>query len=193
MSLWSKSKAEDFERLVAPLERQVYFTCLGIMGKKEDAEDCAQEAMLKAYRKLHTFKGEAKLTTWLYAIATRVCLDALRKRRELLSLEALQGDGFEPGTDAEEAYLKLEDSQRKALLRQAIAQLPGDFRTALVLVDLQGLSYQEAAQVLDVPEGTVKSRISRARKALQKILLKNRELFSDPPRPNDERRDDDDL
>ena len=85
------TNAQAFEAAVAPYERQVYFTCLRIMGNPQDAEDCAQEAMLKAYHAFAGFRGDSKASTWLYTIATRCCMDALRRRREVVSLDSLDG------------------------------------------------------------------------------------------------------
>lgn len=181
--------ADRFETLVAPLERKVYFTCLGMMGNPEDAMDAAQEALLKAFGGFSKFREEARFSTWLYQIAVNACLDALRKRKETLSLDWLREEGYDPADDAPDAFLQLEEKQRKQALKQAIARLPAEFRAAVVLVDLQGLSYQEAADALDVPIGTVRSRVSRARKGLQKILTDEGELFSAPSRPNGERRE----
>lgn len=189
MSLFGRTDPAVFEREIAPLERQVYFTCLSLMGNKEDAEDCAQEAMLKAYKSFHTFRGQSKLSTWLFTLVTRVCLDSLRKRKEVFSLDALLEEGYEPVSEDVEAYQLLEASERKALLNQALKEVPPDFRLVLVMVDLQNLSYQDAAQVLSLPEGTVKSRLYRGRKILRSLLLKNRELFTDEPRHNGERRE----
>lgn len=189
MSLDTGSRAARFERLVAPHERQVYFTCLSFMGNREDAEDCAQEALLKAYRKMDSFKGESLFSTWLYTLVSRVCLDALRKRREVLSLDVLREEGYEPADEDAEAFLQLEQKERKAAVRQALRQLPVDFRAALILVDLQGLPYQEAASALGVPEGTLKSRVNRGRKALYRLLIGSRELLGDESRLNGERRE----
>lgn len=189
MAAKHKTDAQRFEELVIPLEKKVYYTCLQLMRNREDAEDCAQEALLKAFRNFHTFRAEAQFSTWLYTIVTRVCMDALRRRREIYSLDLLREEGFEIPSDEAEMYLKLEEAERKAALTAGIQELPPDFRAALVLVDLQGLPYQEAAQALGVPEGTVKSRVSRARKALYNILLTKRELFPQNHRLNGERRE----
>jgi len=182
-------KALRFERLVAPLERQVYFTCLQLMGNPQDAEDCAQEGLLKAFRKLDSFRGRSSFSTWLYTLVTRTCLDALRARREQLSLDELAEAGYQVPDDKAEVYLRLEAQERKAALRRAIQRLPAEFRAVVVLVDLQGLPYLQSAQVLGIPEGTLKSRLSRARAQLYKILLEDGELFDEGKRPNDERRD----
>lgn len=182
--------AQAFEQLVAPFERQVYYLCLRMMGNREDAQDCAQEAMLKAFRAFPTFRGEAKISTWLYTIASRCCTDELRKRREPLSLEQLRDEGYEPESEEPSVYLRLEWSERKRLLEAALSELPWDQRQAVVLCDLQGLSYEEAAQALDCPLGTLKSRISRARASLKRQLSIHGELFLDQSRLNGERRDD---
>ena len=190
MSLFGKKKQADaFEALVAPCERQVYFTCLRMIGNRQDAEDCAQETMLRAFRAFSSFRNESKVSTWLYTIAARVCMDFFRKKKGDLSLDALQAEGWEQADDAPSAYLQLETKERRALLEQALTELPDGYRAAVVLCDLQGLSYEETAEALEVPIGTIRSRLSRARSMLQKILSKNAELFSDNLRPMDERRE----
>lgn len=188
-----ESGAQRFMRLVSLLEKKVYFTCLRMMGNREDAEDCAQEALLKAYGAFSTFRGEARFSTWLYTLVMRTCLDALRRRKDDVSLDALREEGYEPVGETAEAYLKLEQEERRAALIAALNTLPADFRAVMVLLDLQGLTCREAARVLDVPEGTVKSRASRARRALYRELSNNRELFADELRHNDERRSRNDL
>lgn len=187
------SNSGDYENLVMPHERQVYFLCLNMMGNREDAEDCAQEALLKAYRALGSFRGDAKVSTWLYTLATRVCLDALRRRKDALSLDMLREEGFDVPSQEAGAYLQLETAERKRLLKAAISLLPPDFRAAVVLCDLNSLPYQEAAQVLSIPEGTLKSRLNRARKSLFKTLSKEGELFLETARLNGERRESHEL
>jgi RNA polymerase sigma-70 factor (ECF subfamily) len=182
------SRADRFEQLAAPLEKQIYFSCLSMMGNREDAEDCAQDAMLRAYRALDSFRGDSSFLTWLYAIAVRACLDALRKRKETFSLDFMREEGWDIPDTAPDAYLQLEEKERRRILKAAIALLPPDFRGPQVLVDLQGLSYQEAAEALGLPLGTLKSRVHRARQALYKSLCESRELLDIVPRPIDERR-----
>ena len=182
-----------FEEAVAPYERQIYFTCLRIMGNTYDAEDCAQESLLRAFRAFLSFRGDAKLSTWLYTIAARVCMDALRAKRPEASLEELSEAGWEQEDEAPSPHSLLEEKERKAALGKALDELPDIFRTVMVLCDLQGLSYEEAAQSLSVPIGTVRSRLNRARGMLYKKLLAGGELISPENRPNDERRDKDEL
>ncbi|NLD52914.1 MAG: sigma-70 family RNA polymerase sigma factor [Clostridiales bacterium] len=184
-----ENRAACFEALAAGCERQVYFTCLRMMGNRQDAEDCAQEAMIKAFRAFDRFRGDSQFSTWLYSIASRCCLDALRRRKEPLSLESLREAGWEAPCEEPSPYLQLEEGERKRLLEQALKKLSHEQRLCVVLCDIQGLPYQEAAQVMDCPVGTVKSRLSRARQELQNILRREGELFVQDVRPMDEGRE----
>lgn len=184
-----ESKADRFIRLVSPHERQLYFQCFHMLGNQQDAEDCAQEAMLKAFRSFDRFRGDSKLSTWLYTIASRCCTDLLRKRKELLSLESLQEEGWDAPSQEPSPYLSLEASERKRLLKKAIHGLPALQRQVVVLCDLNGLSYEEAAVALDCPVGTVRSRLSRGRQELKRQLSGEMELSSHDARPNIERRE----
>ncbi|MHC1785676.1 MAG: sigma-70 family RNA polymerase sigma factor [Christensenellales bacterium] len=182
--------AQAFEQLAAPHERQIYFVCLRMMGDPQDAQDCAQETFLKAYRAWAGFRGEAAVSTWLYRIAMRCCTDQLRKRHDEVSFDQLREEGYEPPSDEPSPYLQLEALERKRLLEDALRKLPLEQRQVLVLCDLQGLPYEEAAAALDCPLGTLKSRINRARAALKKLLWKDAELFVPHQRLNAERRED---
>ena len=183
MSLKLFSRKQDtgqFERLAAENERQVYSVCFHMMGNREDAQDCAQEAMLRAFRAFDTFRQEASFSTWITRIAMNVCTDALRKRRDAVSLDAMREDkGFEIRDESPGAYARLEQKERMRLLREGMALLPEDMRRMIVLRDVQGRSYEEIAGILELSLGTVKSRISRAREKLALILRKSSELFSD--------------
>lgn len=184
----TQHNAEAFERLAAPYERQIYYICLRIMGNEFEAQDCAQDAMLRAFRAMNTFRGDAKISTWLYTIAHRACMDALRKRKADVSLESLSQEGWDPPDTAPTPYAHLEQNERKRLLGEALKRLSDEQRAAVVMVDLQGLSYEEAAQVMEVPLGTLKSRIVRARQALADLLSQYTELFAPNLRHNAERR-----
>ena len=188
MSL-SADQAKSFEEAVSPFERQVFFTCLGMMGNTQDAQDCAQETMLKAYNNYSKFRGEAKLSTWLYTIASRCCLDALNKKKEIVSLEALREKGWEKEDPAPSPYLQMEETERKHSLRRAIAELNSEQRQVIVLCDIQSLTYAQAAEIIDCPIGTVRSRLSRARIELKNILTAKTELFSSNESLIDERRE----
>ena len=174
-----KQKKSDFERLAAENERPVYSLCFHMMGSREDAQDCAQETMLRAFRAFDSFRGEASFSTWITRIAMNVCTDALRKRRDAVSLDALREEqGFDPPDAAPTAYARLEEKERLRLLREALSLLPSDMREMIVLRDMQGKSYDEIAEILNLPLGTVKSRINRAREKLSVILKNSSELFS---------------
>ena len=172
-------RTEEFENLASREEKRVYAACYHMMGNREDAMDCAQEAMLRAFRAFSSFRGDAQFSTWIIRIAMNVCTDALRKRRDAVSLDAMREDqGFDPKDHGPGVYAQLEEKERKRLLREALAQLPAEMRQMIVLRDVEGMSYEEVAKALDMPLGTVKSRISRAREKLSKILKHSSVLFS---------------
>ncbi len=180
--LFSKKQAADqFERLAGENERQVYAVCYHMMGNREDARDCAQETMLRAFRAFDSFRRDAAFSTWITRIAMNVCTDELRKRRPALSLDQLREDkGLDVADAAPTAYARLEEKERLRLLREALAELPEDMRQMIVFRDLRGMSYDDIAQALDMPLGTVKSRVSRAREKLSSLLKQSSELFSFP-------------
>lgn len=174
-----KSRAEQFEQLAAEHERRVYAACFHMMGNREDALDCAQETMLRAFRAFESFRRDAQFSTWITKIAMNVCVDALRKRKDALSLDALREEtGYDVADERKNVYAALEEKERKRLLRKALSQIPADMRQMIVLRDMQGMSYDEIAEALDMPLGTVKSRLNRAREKLCVILKKSSELFS---------------
>jgi RNA polymerase sigma-70 factor (ECF subfamily) len=176
-----------FEMLAAPHENAVYQLCLSMMGHTADAADCAQEAFLKAFRGLRHFQGGAQFSTWMHRIAHNVCVDALRKRKPELSVEALDEEGIFFVSAASGPYEALEKRERQALLSRAFNALPEVNRAALLL-HIQGLEYGDIACVTGVPEGTVKSRIHRARERLKAFLCADRELFSDSSVQDSDRR-----
>lgn len=167
-----------FEELIAPYLDATYRLCLRMMGSEQDAADMAQEALVRAWRSLSTYKGQSRFSTWLYRVTCNVCLDELRKRRweQNQSLQQMQQEGFDPADPNETPEGAAERRQTRRELAQAIAALSQEHRAALVLRDVQGLSYEEISEVLDVNLNTVKSRISRARAALREILSGQKEL-----------------
>ena len=180
LKLFSKKQtAEHFERLAGECENKVYALCYHMMGNREDALDCAQETMLRAFRAFDSFRRDAQFSTWISRIASNVCVDALRKRREVYSLDGMQEDtGFDVQDDSPGVYAQLEEKERKRLLREGLQALHPEMRQMIILRDVQGLSYDEVAEALQLPLGTVKSRISRAREKLSAILRESSELFS---------------
>ncbi|MBR3016674.1 MAG: sigma-70 family RNA polymerase sigma factor [Clostridia bacterium] len=174
-----KQEREQFERLAAENERQVYSVCYHMMGNREDAQDCAQEAMLRAFKAFGSFRRDASFTTWITRIAMNACTDALRKRRPSASLDAMREEtNFDVPDTAPTAYARLEQKERMRLLREGLDQLPEDMRQVIVLRDMRGMAYDEIAETLELPLGTVKSRVNRAREKLGGILQKSSELFS---------------
>ncbi len=168
-----------FEQLMQAQEGRMYAVAFRMCGNREDAQDCMQEAMIRIYRAMNTFKGQSSFSTWVYRITMNSCLDELRRRksRQATSLDAMLEVGFAPSDedDTPERY-SLQTEQKRAL-EQAIASLPEDMRAAVVLRDLQGLSYEEIADALSTNVGTIKSRISRGREKLRQILVRQPELF----------------
>ena len=184
-----------FGQLVEAYQDKVYNLALRMCGNADDAFDLSQEAFFRAWRGLSGFQFESAFSTWLFRLTSNVCLDWLRakKRRPTVSLTTLDDEGEEtqldvpdPGKSPEELLLAAED---RSALTKALNELPVEYRQILTLRAIDDLSYTEIAEVLHLREGTVKSRISRARLALRKKLLQNgTKLESEASIPS-ERRD----
>jgi len=163
---------EAFEQLMTPMEGLIWRVCWHYTGNREASEDCGQEAMVKIWRNLKGYRGDCTFESWVYRIAANCCLDYLRrkKRDRSESIEPLREQGFDPadpGAGTEDTVLAAEDQRR---LREAIGQLPEDQREALVLTQLEGISYEEAASMMGTTEGTMKSRVNRAKAKLKEWL-----------------------
>ncbi len=172
----AKGRTEAFEELVRLHEKKVYALTLRMCGNPEDARDAAQEAFLSAWRGLPSFRGEAGFSTWLYRLASNAAIDQLRRnrrQREEASLDAGEMDTPDQSPGPQEAA---EGSELQRAVADGLASLSEDHRRILLLREYQQLSYDEIAQTLDMDLGTVKSRISRARRALRKILLESGNL-----------------
>ena len=150
-------------------QHRVFGVALRMLGDAGEAQEVAQEAFIRAHRALGDFRGDAKLSTWLYAITSRLCLSRLASAERRLARRGeetlLRLSDASPRPDA-----VLERSELEAALQRAIAELPEDRRIVVVLRDLEGLSYEEIAQVLDLELGTVRSRLHRARTDLKDKL-----------------------
>ena len=172
-----KGDGNAFEALVTAYEKNVYNLALRMTGNAQDAEDMSQEAFLKAYNSLDSFRGESKFSVWLYRIVSNLCLDFLRrqKRRPASSLSVEDDEGEETQLDIPDVSQSPEELLERRLTREAVrqglAQLPTEQRQILLLREIQGLSYEEIGQALSLEPGTVKSRIFRARKRLCAFLL----------------------
>jgi RNA polymerase sigma-70 factor (ECF subfamily) len=161
--------ASAFEAMVTAYQHRVFGVALRMLGSRAEAEDIAQETFLRAHRALGEFRGEARLGTWLYAIASRLCLNRLAsgERRYVRGDEDAMLRFPAQGPDAAAA---LERTELAAALHDAIAALPEDRRLVVILRDLEGLAYEEIAEVLGVELNTVRSRLHRARLDLKAKL-----------------------
>jgi RNA polymerase sigma-70 factor (ECF subfamily) len=164
-------RAEAFEELVRRHEGRVYAVCMRMLGREEDARDAAQDAFLQVLRKLSQFRGDAAFGTWLHRIAVNACYDQLRKKARQpvlhLAVDDDRGPEPEPGPPIPD---HAEDVVGGIDVQRALLEVPVDFRAVLVLHDVQDLGYEEIAAILDVPVGTVKSRLHRGRIALGKAM-----------------------
>lgn len=170
--------AEAFSILVDRYASRLFSTCFSFMGNKQDAEDCVQEALIKAYRSLTSYSFKAAFYTWLYRIAVNTCLDYHRKhsRWTVYSIDETidTGENKIQAQYADDQPLPDEEVEKRELqilIREAIADLPAKMRQIVVLRDLEGMPYKELAELLDISEGTVKSRLSRARQQLMKKII----------------------
>lgn len=152
-----------FSELVRRHQSQVYRVCYRILGQREDARDAAQEAFIRAYNRLDTFQGRSAFSTWLTRLAVNVSLNQ-RGKRSALPLEESPAEAS-PGPEAE--AMRSDDAAR---LHAALQKLQENHRAALVLHDLEGLSWEEAAAALAVPEGTARSWAHRGRNRLKDLL-----------------------
>lgn len=175
---------DAFNMLMEKYQTIVFNTAYGMLSNYEDASDAAQEVFIKVYRSIASFKGQSSFTTWLYRICANVCSDILRKRQRrgtTISLDAEREDDASPISElrSEEATPEeqLEMNEAQKAVWNAIKELKKEYREIIVYSDIQQLSYDEIAKIIKCPTGTVKSRLNRARNALKKKLLKNRELF----------------
>ena len=156
-----------FGELVARHERRIYGLCLRILGSREDAEDATQEAFLAALRKAASFRRAAAFSTWLYRIAVNAATDQARRRGRSRATTLDPEDAglaADPGVDLGEAVATA------VAVQTALTKVPEEFRVAVVLCDLYRVPYADAAQILEVPVGTVKSRVFRGRAALATCL-----------------------
>jgi len=164
-----RGDANAFSVLVRRHERRVYNLCYRMLGREEDAHDAAQDAFLTALRKLSSFRGEARFTTWMHRVTVNACYDVLRrKRREPMLEPARDEDEPEPPGPASPDHA---DSAVAAVdVQRALVEVPQEFRAVLVLHDVQDMAYEDIAEVLGIPVGTVKSRLHRGRVALAHAL-----------------------
>ena len=181
---------EAFEQLITPLEQLIWRICWHYTGNRESTEDCGQETMIRIWRSLDSYRGDCALESWVYRIAANCCMDYLRKKKrdKSVSMEPMRDQGFDPAdpSPGTEEQVVAADEQKR--LREAITMLPEDQREALIMTQLEKVPYEEAAKLLEVSEGTIKSRVNRAKARLKEILSGERELSPPGNVKIDERR-----
>lgn len=172
---------DAFALLVARHRDRMWNVAIRTMRHREDAADCLQEAYLSAFRRAHTFRGGSKVTTWLHRIVVNACLDRIRRnkvrRAEPLPEEPDRSPEMGVASNADQ----VEAQEVRSAVTAALAELNADQRACLVLVDMEGYSVQEAAQILGCAPGTVKSRCHRGRARLAPMLKHLRDDGTDHP------------
>jgi RNA polymerase sigma-70 factor (ECF subfamily) len=176
-----------FKLLVERYQRKVYAVALGMLKDKEEAMDVSQEAFIKVYKYLDHFKGDASFYTWLYRITVNICIDIIRKRAgaggeavefdETMPMDVSEANigalGSRLGTNPQKSALRRELAEK---IQEALAAVPEKHRAILLLREVEGMSYEDLSRTLDIPKGTVMSRLFHARAKVQKILSEYLEL-----------------
>ena len=161
-----------WEDIVRLYRRKVFNIAYKFVGRHDEAEDLTQDVFLKVFKSLRTFDRRANFSTWLISVSRNLCIDhyrSARRERETINRDVDPSD-LTPVAPGVSAYGRLEHRDRVSLLRAALVELPPTLRTAVMLRDIQELTYQEIADRLDLPEGTVKSRINRGRTELARQI-----------------------
>jgi len=164
-------KTESFEQLVRKYQDRLYNTLVHITGSTHEAEEVAQDAMMQAHAKLDSFRGHSSFYTWLYRIAFNMSISRQRKKRPRVSLNQIQENaGIDPIDAAERPDAAIERSERAHQVHVALSKLSEEYRTVLVLREIEECDYSTICDMLDIPIGTVRSRLSRARTTLRDHL-----------------------
>ncbi|MDD5019771.1 MAG: sigma-70 family RNA polymerase sigma factor [Candidatus Omnitrophica bacterium] len=161
-----------FEAIVRKYQNRVLNIVFSLIGKDRESEDIAQEAFLKAYRGLRGFERRSRFSTWLYRIVMNTAYDFLRKRKNVVTEEEVLGQSADASGGREDVLSALLIKEKEALIQKALNKVPLAYRAAVVLKDIEGLSYNEISKVLGCRIGTVESRIYRARQMLRKELIR---------------------
>ena len=167
-----------FEEIIALYERKVFSTIYYMVKNDNEVEDIAQEVFIKIYKNLKNFKEESSLYTWIYRITINVCIDELKKKKNVIYIdEKMQTEDGELEVQVEDEAKGpeklVEDAETKEMLIKCVRMLPIEQRTVIILRDIKGFTYMEIAEMTKMNLGTVKSKINRARAALKKILEEN--------------------
>jgi RNA polymerase sigma factor (sigma-70 family) len=165
-----------WESIVQQYRRRVFNIAYKFVGKHDEAEDLTQDIFLRIFKSLDTFDRRANFQTWLISVSRNLCIDhyrSVRKEREAIDRD-VNADELSPISREPSPMATLEQRDRVVLLRTALAELPDTLRTAVLMRDIREMSYQEIADTLRLPEGTVKSRINRGRTELARQIKKMR-------------------
>lgn len=171
-----KGDQNAFGEIVEIYKNKVYQICFRMLGNRHESEDVAQETFIRAYVNIDTFKTELKFSTWLFRIATNLCIDRIRKKKPDFYLDA-EVSGTEGLTlysqipsDVESPDVEVESLELQETIQKEILKLPEKYRSVIVLKYIEELSLNEISEILDLPLGTVKTRIHRGREALRQQL-----------------------
>ena len=167
---FQEGSADAFEVLVKRHGTRVYNLCLRILGDADEAADVSQDTFLAALRKLSTFRGDSAFTTWLHRVAVNACYDSLRRKRRRPMLQMVRDEDEERPETSLPAPDHADEVVFSVDVARALQEVPEEFRVVLVMADVQDLPYEEIARVLEIPVGTVKSRVFRGRAALGRAL-----------------------
>ncbi|WP_341300911.1 RNA polymerase sigma factor SigW [Lysinibacillus sp. FSL H8-0500] len=171
-----KGDQSAFADIVSLYQHKLYQVCYRMLSNKQESEDITQEAFVRAYMNLHTFDQKRKFSTWLYRIATNLCIDRIRKKKPdyYLDAEVAGTEGLDMysqiAADDQLPEEQLEQMELQDRIQYEIGRLPDKYRSVIVLKYIEELSLQEISEILDMPLGTVKTRIHRGREALRKQL-----------------------
>lgn len=173
---------EAFEKLILGYQKKVFNLCYRYIENHDDASELAQEVFIKIYKSIINFKGESSLSTWIYKIAVGTCIDEIRKRKKynVISIDNSENSaGIELIDNSHNPHSRFERNETVKEIYAAINELSEEFKTVIILRDVQGFSYSEISEIADIPMGTVKSRIKRARDDMKQFLLKNGNFFKE--------------
>lgn len=185
VTLAQEGDVQAFENLIEDCKLMVVNTAFSLLKNYDDALDASQDVFLKAFRCIGSYKGESSFSTWIYRITKNHCIDMIRKQGKCRTISIDETDEderpvFEIAADRQtEPDANAVRNARIAAVRDAIDKLPPISRELIVMREINQMSYNEIGEALGLPEGTVKSRLSKARERLKKLLKKNIELFFD--------------
>lgn len=175
-----RGELDAFEELVRRYEKRVYAVALRSSGSPEDAADIVQEVFLRAWRSIESFRGDSGFSTWLFRITMNMCVDFARHKHSQPQTQSIVDEEENERQVPDTAPTPEEHLENRELGRElaaALDEISEEHRRIVLLRDVSGMSYTEIADVLEISEGTVKSRLSRARIALRKVLLRRGNLF----------------